>query len=265
MALTPIRSFSGGMKFGHHLCLALALLIAIPITGHAKDERVFELRTYHAAEGKLDALHARFRDHTLKLFEKHGIENLLYTVPKENRQNQLVYFVAYPSREARSASWKAFLADADWKAAKAASEVEGKLVAKVENRFFTAAGYSPKLPTDSKNPPRLFELRTYTTNPGKLPNIHARFRDHTIELFTKHGIENLIYFDLMDNQPGMDNTLVYLVAHENEVARGESFKAFGSDPAWKTARDDSQKAGPILIKKGVKSQLLVPTDYSPLK
>src|SRR4051812_32262685 len=83
----------------------------------AEDTRCFEMRVYYAAEGKLDALHSRFRDHTCKLFEKHDITNIGYWVPIENPEQKLVYILAYPSRAAREASWKAFMADPDWQSA----------------------------------------------------------------------------------------------------------------------------------------------------
>ena len=108
-------------------------------------------------------------------------------------------------------------------------------------------------------------MRTYTTNPGKLPNINARFRDHTIELFAKHGMTNVLYLNLMDDQEGKDNTLVYLIAHKDKASRDASFKAFGQDPAWQAAAKASEADGKILIQGGVKSALMTPTDYSPLK
>src|ERR1700754_3982995 len=81
------------------------------------DPRVFEMRTYHAAPGKLDDLNARFRNHTVKLFEKHGMTNIGYWTPIENNDNLLVYVLAYPSKEARETAWKEFQADEDWKKA----------------------------------------------------------------------------------------------------------------------------------------------------
>src|SRR5262245_18736282 len=98
--------------------LALALAVAASLTSisvPAADSRYFEMRTYYAAPGKLDDLNARFRNHTTKLFEKHGIENIGYWTPLENTNNTLVYVLAYPSKDARDASWKAFGADPDWK------------------------------------------------------------------------------------------------------------------------------------------------------
>ena len=125
--------------------LVLAAMLATTFTATAadKDTRVFEMRTYHAAAGKLDELNTRFRDHTVALFTKHGITNIGYWVPIENADNKLVYVLAYPSREARETSWKEFMGDPDWKAAQAASEVNGKLVDKVEQRFMTATDFSP--------------------------------------------------------------------------------------------------------------------------
>ena len=108
-----------------------------------QDTRCFEMRVYYAREGKLDELNARFRDHTCKLFEKHGIQNVGYWVPTDNKENKLAYLLSYPSREAREKSWKKFFADPDWKKAKAESEVDGKLVDKVDVVFMSATDYSP--------------------------------------------------------------------------------------------------------------------------
>src|SRR5205823_5478606 len=126
--------------------LALAPLVALAGAARAaeKDTRVYEMRTYTAAPGKLDALHTRFKDHTLKLFEKHGIANVAYFTPLDNKDNKLIFFLSYPSKDAREKSWKAFADDADWKKALADSEKDGKLVEKVEQRFLTVTDYSPE-------------------------------------------------------------------------------------------------------------------------
>lgn len=109
---------------------------------------VYELRIYHAAPGKLEALNARFREHTLKIFEKHGMTNVAYwnEMPNADAPNgRVVYVLAYPSREAREADWLAFRADPEWQAAAAASEANGKLVDKVESIFMTPTDYSPPI------------------------------------------------------------------------------------------------------------------------
>jgi hypothetical protein len=105
----------------------------------------FEMRTYTAADGKLDALHARFRDHTNKLFLKHGMDIVGFWVPSEGdkSKNTLVYVLAYPDRAARDKMWKAFQEDPDWKAARTESEKNGKLVEHVESVFMTPTDYSP--------------------------------------------------------------------------------------------------------------------------
>ena len=107
--------------------------------------RVFEIRTYTAAEGKLEALHARFRDHTLALFEKHGMTSVGYFKPQDAplKQNTLIYILAHPSREAAAKNWLAFQSDPEWQKVKAASETSGALTTKIESVFADPADYSP--------------------------------------------------------------------------------------------------------------------------
>jgi len=249
------------------LLLAAMLATTLTATAAEKDTRVFEMRTYYAAADKLDALNARFRDHTVKLFEKHGITNIGYWVPMENPENKLVYVLAYPSREAREASWKAFIADPDWQAASKASEVNGKLVDKVEQRFMTATDFSPAIAPSVGKGERVFELRTYTATPGNLPGLLARFRDHTLALFTKHGMTNVAYWQLTPDQPGADSTLIYLLAHANPEAAKKSFDTFRADPDWIAAKKASEDkgGGSLTIPDGVKSVFLKSTDYSPTR
>jgi hypothetical protein len=104
------------------------------------------MRTYYAAPGKFEALHARFRNHTNKLFVKHGMELIGYWVPQDKDKgadNKLVYILAHKDREAAKKSWAGFINDPDWKKAHAESEVNGKLVDKLESVFLTATDYSP--------------------------------------------------------------------------------------------------------------------------
>lgn len=243
------------------------LLFLVPFRSNAEETALqcYELRTYHAAEGKLEALHDRFRHHTLDLFKKHGMTNLGYWTPVENEGQTLVYLLVYPDRAAREASWQAFLADPVWQAAKAESEKGGKLVAKIESLFLHRTDYSPEWPQPSADTPHLYELRVYTTLPGKRPAIDARFREHTMDLFAKHGMTNLPYFHLDEGQEGAETTLLYFLAHDSAEAKDASFAAFRSDPDWIAVRDASEQNGKILVEKGVVSTPLLPTDYSPLK
>ena len=126
-----------------HLAAPLCLLAALTI-GCSSPPRVFELRTYTAADGRLDDLNARFRDHTCPIFERHGMEMIGFWTPTdgEKADNTLVYLLAFPSRDAAKASWKAFFDDPDWKVARKASVANGPLVAHVESEFLTATDYS---------------------------------------------------------------------------------------------------------------------------
>ncbi len=110
----------------------------------------------------------------------------------------------------------------------------------------------------------VYELRTYTTEEGRLPALHARFKDHTIKLFEKHGMKNVIYFTPVDKDgKPVGNKLVYLLAHKSLEARTASFGAFGKDPEWIAARNASEKDGKIVAK--VDYEFFTPTDYSPMK
>lgn len=111
----------------------------------AQKLRLFELRIYTTHPGKLEALHERFRNHTNRLFEKHGMELVGYWAPAEGdeAENTLIYVLAYPDREAREAAWKGFLNDPEWKKAYEESHKDGPIVKKVENKFLTPTDYSP--------------------------------------------------------------------------------------------------------------------------
>ena len=117
-----------------------------PVAGfQPAPSKVYEMRTYTATEGNFNAVNARFRDHTLRLFEKHGMKNIGYWTPMEGPTagTTLVYIIEHASRDQAKKNWAAFGADPDWQKAKAASEVNGRIVAKAESVFLTATDYSP--------------------------------------------------------------------------------------------------------------------------
>lgn len=249
------------------LMLMLLGTVSLFAEGPVKAGRVYEMRTYFANPGKLEALHARFRDHTCKLFEKHGMENIGYWVPVYNPQEKLVYLLAYADRAAREASWKAFQADPAWKGVVEASHKDGVIVARVESAFLTETNFSPEVKAQVMEPARVFELRTYTTTKGNLGRLDGRFRDHTIGLFSKHGMGHIGYWHLMADQKGAEETLVYLLAHRSAEAGVESFAKFRADPVWIEAKAASEKeaGGSLTVPDGVKSEILEPTDYSPIR
>ena len=128
---------------------AAALIPAATLADAAQQPSttVYELRVYHTFEGKLDDLLRRFREHTTKLFEKHGIKNVAYWIPTDDplKGKTLVYIISHPSREAATANWKAFGDDPEWKQVQAASEANGKIVEKVDSTFMTLTDFSPPL------------------------------------------------------------------------------------------------------------------------
>ncbi|MEX0700528.1 MAG: NIPSNAP family protein [Planctomycetales bacterium] len=127
-----------------------AVMMAAPLAGQdpqpaesAVDAPVYELRTYVTVPGRLPALHQRFREHTVKLFEKHGMENVIYWTPAD-KEDTLVYVLKHKSRDAADKSWTAFRNDPEWKKAQMESERDGKIVEKVERVWLTTTDYSPQ-------------------------------------------------------------------------------------------------------------------------
>jgi hypothetical protein len=119
------------------------MLVGEAMAGEKK-MRVFEMRTYIAHPGKFEAMQARFRNHTVKLFEKHGMVNVGYWVPQEQKpgEEKLIYILAHKSRESAAASWKAFREDPEWQAARAASEKDGPIVKSLEAVYLNPTDYS---------------------------------------------------------------------------------------------------------------------------
>jgi len=119
--------------------LPLLLLMSVMAFG-----KIYELRTYTCEPGKLDALKARFRDHTVRIFNKHGMESVGYWVPQdpERSSNTLIYILAHPSREAADKNWKEFADDPEWKKVQAESEASGKIVQKVERVWMDPTEFS---------------------------------------------------------------------------------------------------------------------------
>src|SRR6478609_3245241 len=164
--LSPVLCFLPLMK----LLLSLVLMCSFLASVRAADATpaVYELRIYTTHPGKMPDLLKRFREHTCALFEKHGMTNIGYWLPVEEKdQDKLYYVIRHASRDAAKASWAAFGADPEWKAVAAASEANGKIVAKVDSTYLAATDYTPAaIPTLTGG--HVFELRIYTTNEGKL-------------------------------------------------------------------------------------------------
>jgi len=112
---------------------------------HAQSAKVYELRTYTAPEGKLGDLHARFRNHTMRIFDTHGMKSVAYFAPQDAplSQNTLIYIPEHPSREEAKKHWAEFSADPEWQKVSADSQKDGRIVTKVDSVFMTPTDYSP--------------------------------------------------------------------------------------------------------------------------
>lgn len=247
--------------------IILFFLIIASFAIHAQSDansRLYELRVYYASEGKFQDLMNRFQQHTLKYFYNHNMRLEGFWLPMgENKENKLVYLLSYPSREAREKSWKEFMGDKDWITVMKNSAVNGEIVAKVESTFLKTTDFSPNNMKSVGD--RVFELRTYKTTPNHLPNLMSRFRDHTVKLFENFGMTNIIYLTPTEKEQGSDDLLIYFLAHKTKEDGLASFKAFGANPEWQAVKKASEDkaGGPLTI--SVKSEYMVPADFSPLK
>src|SRR6266568_4351653 len=205
--------------------LITVALLASAFAGAAADKRFFELRTYNAAPGKLDELHARFRDHTMKLFEKHGMSNLGYWVPSGHPTNS--------------------------------NPTNGKLVAKVDSVYLNATDFTPAVGTSAASAPRLFELHTFKSAPGRSNDLHARVSETYLPLFRRYGIGQMGYFAPADKDKGADDTLICILAHKDRESAFAAWKSIQQDPALAGAQGSGGASE--------QSIYMVPTAYSPVK
>lgn len=232
-------------------------------------EPIHELRMLTARPGELNELHAWFRNHDGNLLAVHGIKSTGFFVPAgENPDGRLLCLFEISRKAGITEAWQAVGHDPRVAAIDPTSEGSEALVAGVTSIPLEPTDYSPALVAAKSAEPRVFELRTYTCpSPEHLAALDERFRDHTMTLFEKHGMTNLVYWHPAGTE-NSDRKLIYLLAHRSVDAAKESFAAFRMDPDWLAAKEASEKkAGGSLTEKerGVVSEFFTPTDYSPLR
>jgi hypothetical protein len=127
--------------------LPSALWAAAQDNGGSMAATVYELRVYHAPPGKLPELLTRFREHTVKIFDRHGLKSVAYWTPVDEpgKSDTLIYILRHTSREAAAANWKSFQDDPEWKSVRDKSEANGKIVDKVDSTFIALTDFSPPL------------------------------------------------------------------------------------------------------------------------
>ena len=215
---------------------------------------IYESRIYKAVPGKLPAINARFANHTIGFFKEFGIGIVGFWNDEIGASNQLTYILSFDSMADREEKWAAFQSHKPWHEARAETEANGPLVAQVLNSFMSLTPYSPQ-PSFKTT---LQEKRVYEAMPGKLPDLHNRFSNHTMGLFEKHGIENVAYWT---EDVGTSNRLVYMVGYPDLGAREKNWADFGADPEWQKARTKSEENGALV--RVSKHSILRLTDYSP--
>ncbi len=227
---------------------------------------VYELRIYVANEGRFRHLIKRFRNHTDRIFKKHGLQPIGYWVPTDGRAGtgrRFVYVLEHSSRYAAYKNWNSFSQDKEWKAVLDNPEFQRLLAEKPTSIFMTPNDYSASSRSAIEEAGGVYELRTYVANPGKLADLNARFRDHTTRLFNEHGIRNVAYWTPFD-KPESDNTLIYLVHHASREQADANWKSFGRDPRWRKVARESQIDGKFLVKPPERIYLKA-MDFSPLR
>jgi hypothetical protein len=244
-----------------------------PPRGRIQD--VCQVVSYTARPGQAAALHAWFREHAEDVLARHGAVPMAFLVPADpgpENEGRLLVILRFRDDAALIAFSRTVREEPAWKELFAVVDGEPAIVANKDMRLGAPTDYSPVFKPTKADPPRVFELRTYTApTPEKLDHLHERFRSHTLELFARHGIENLVYWQPLiwkADDTEAERQMFYLLGHQSRAAAAESFAAFRADPEWLAVRKASEaKAGGSLTspEKGVVSEFFVPTDYSPLR
>jgi hypothetical protein len=216
---------------------------------------LYEYRRYITVPGKLPAINDRFAKHTIGFFNKYDIGIVGFWNDEIGASNQLTYILSFDSMADREQKWGAFQADPGWHQVRAETEASGPIVAQVINSFMRLTPYSPQ-PLQITTPVQ--ELRVYDAMPGKLPALHDRFAKHTMDLFKKHGIENIAYWV---DDVGTSNRLTYLLGYPDLATRERGWTAFQADPAWHQARAESEKDGALV--RVSRHSILRLASYSP--
>ncbi len=228
----------------------------------------YTLQVLTAKPGKLDRVHEWLRQHRDDVLARHGATTIACLVPVENPRRDVLCLYRFPSSSAQAEFHTRLEADPMWRPLDASADGADALLEKIVEMSLSPTDYSPECAVEASANPRVFELRTYTCpTTEKLAFLHERFRRHTLKLFEKHGMQNLVYWN-PTHVAGGDRKLIYLLGHTSVDAAKESFAAFRTDPEWLAAREASeQKAGGSLTEKekGVVSEFFVATDYSPSK
>ena len=280
-----LRNFIAAITF-----VMLVSTVAMAQTSPAT--KIYEFRSYVATPGRQADVLKLINDSGLSVMTKHNITLVGAWTNVDAADERVFTLLSHKDKASAIANNTAFQNDPGWVDALQKSTVDGKKpVATFERIFLTTNDYSPNLEVKAVGN-RVFELRTYVASKGNLPALNARFKNHTLGLFTKHGMTNILYCSVLDGEkltaaklleavspigkgtaqidadlPAAGNSLFYFITHASPDAAKASFGKFGADEEWQKARQASEAAagGSLTAKDGVKSLFLKPTAFSPLK
>lgn len=239
------------------------------ITPHDNFSACYELIDWQSSPMALNELHQHLREIALPNFARYGIETLGCWVPaQENVGNEIRFILRSPNRDARETAWRAIKADTEWNGIFGpGGKASGLLAGQARSMLMGLTDYSPGFEPKAIRRDRIFEFRTYVAAPSSLARLNARFRDHTMRLFERHGMKNIAYWNRLADQEGSDTTLFYLLSHRDRLAAQTSFDSFMADPDWRAALAASQVNGSLVAPPplGVQSSFYEATDYSPVR
>ena len=271
---------------------ALFIMVFSNAVSLRAEEALYEMRVYTPESGLRADMLKLMEGTGRKFLAIHKLDLVGAWTPNDAADERVVTLIKHADRKSCDAAWSAFQADPAWQSESKAAANDGKMPVKgVERIFLTVNDYSPELKKEDVGN-RVFELRTYIATPNNLGALNKRFKNHTLGLFQKHGMTNVVYWSIAKDEPmpaakllnavspvgkgnaeisaelpADGNALVYFITHKSEDAAKASFDSFGKDDAWKKARTESEQAagGSLTAGGAVKSWFLKPTSFSPLK
>ncbi len=274
------------------LLLCMLLFSSLLSVKALAEEALYELRVYQPQPNRQSDLVSFIGEDGMRFAKKHKLDLIAAWTPVDPMDERVVTLVRHADRKSCDANWAEFQDDPEWKQTAAERFAStGSPVASLTRIFLNESDYSPKLEVKSEGD-RVFELRTYIATPNNLGRLNDRFRNHTMELFQKHGITNIVYWgmapgetlmatellsavspvgksaaDITKDLPAANNALVYFIAHASPEAAKASFSAFGQDPDWTKARVASEEGagGSLTAGNAVKSLFLKPAPFSPIQ
>jgi hypothetical protein len=271
--------------------LALTMLSMWALFANAQELPLYELRVYQPSEGKQQDLLLFMGQQGIKLAKANGLDIVAAFTPVSPEDDRIVTLVRHKDRAQCDGNYETMMSDPNMRTAFQKAFPSGPPIASLTRLFLKPTDYSPALDLEAKGE-RVYELRSYIASAGNLDGLNARFRNHTMKLFAKHGMNNVIYWNIDDggsmkavellgavspkNQaaaeiavdlPAQGNTLVYFLTHASQDAAKASFDAFRQDPEWSNVRTESEKkaGGSLTANGGVKSWFLKPAEFSAWK